>query len=400
MSGDFAYEATDEQGRVVRGRLEAASLRSAQRALRRQGLSPLAIDPVTTTSRTSRRTRATRQDLVLLLDELATLLGAGVALSEALQAVQRGERPATLAASLEELSRAVRRGENFADSLRRCVPGLPAYVHALAQAGETVGTLAASLADAAKQMRYDLKLRQDFAQALLYPAILAAAGIAAVLFVFVAVVPRFAALLDNRQVALPWLSRIVIATGLFVQANLVWLLLVALLVAVALTAWLRPPERRAALLDHLRGVPVIGSWLIDADAARWSTLVATLLGAKLRLMPALALARAGVALPSSARNLDAVERAVRGGRALADALAAHTDLSAAAINLVRVGERSGELARMLANYADMATRNADARRKRALALVEPAAILAIGGIVGLVVAAIMLAVTSISAGAV
>jgi general secretion pathway protein F len=150
----------------------------------------------------------------------------------------------------------------------------------------------------------------------------------------------------------------------------------------------------------MRGVPVLGGWLVEADAARWSTLLATLLGARLRLLPALALARAGVVLPSSARELDAVERAVRGGRALSDALAAHTDLAPSAINLIRAGEQAGELPRMLANYAELATRNAELRRKRALSLVEPAAILVIGCVVGLVVAAIMLAVTSISAGAV
>ena len=127
-------------GSVRRDRQGIRAARLLVRALRERGHEPVLVDPLEKPLPLLDRMykEHPKGEAPALLEELATLLGAGVALSEALQAVQRGERPAQLAASLEELARAVRRGENFADSLRRCVPGLPSYVHALAQAGETV----------------------------------------------------------------------------------------------------------------------------------------------------------------------------------------------------------------------------------------------------------------------
>ena len=167
---------------------------------------------------------------------------------------------------------------------------------------------------------------------------LVCAGVAAVLFMFTAVVPRYASMFAGRMNEVPALSRWVLTIGVFVNDNLLMTLAaVAGLVALVLLA-LRRPETRLQLFELALKVPVIGPWLTEQEIARWSGMMAKLLANKVALMRALELARGSLRSAELARQMSQVERVVRGGQALSRAIGDHTRFDPTSLNLVRVGE--------------------------------------------------------------
>ena len=148
--------------------------------------------------------------------------------------------------------------------------------------------------------------------ALIYPAVLVMAGVAAVAIMFIFVVPKFASLLQHAK-DLPLLAWLVLHAGTWTRANFGLLLVLLVLAAMGATWALRKPELRAAAMDKLSRWPVVGPWLVEADTARWAKVLGALLGNKVPLMRGLELAQAGLQLPQRRARMGEVARAVRGG---------------------------------------------------------------------------------------
>ena len=159
-------------------------------------------------------------------------------------------------------------------------------------------------------------------------------------------------------------------------------------------AWLRRPGVRDGLLDRIARMPIVGPWLVESDTARWAKMLGALLANRVPLMRGLELAQSGLQLPHRRARMGEVTRAVRGGRALSDALEEHEALTATGYNLVRVGERSGKLAPMLDSLARLYAESGRNRMKRVLILIEPIAILVIGSMIGTIILGVILAITS------
>jgi general secretion pathway protein F len=188
----------------------------------------------------------------------------------------------------------------------------------------------------------------------------------------------------------------VIGTGMFVQAHLVWVGMVTLALAMGVAALLKNPEMRARGYEALVRIPLLGQWILETEMGRWASMLSALLGSKVPLVTAMELALSGVKISRLRNSLGQVLRDVRGGSRIADALASNRALEPTGINLVRVGERSGELAPMLAALAKLYENAGRDRMKRFLLLLEPIAILVIGTVIGIIMVAIMLAVTSMN----
>jgi general secretion pathway protein F len=136
--------------------------------------------------------------------------------------------------------------------------------------------------------------------------------------------------------------------------------------------------------------------LLEADIGRWASMLATLLASRVELTRALELAQQGVSSTRLATNFAQVTKAVRGGSSLANALRESDAITATGYGLVKVGERSGDLPGMLRSLATLYIESGRNRMKAFLALLEPVAILSIGGVIGLIMTGIILAITSVN----
>ncbi len=156
------------------------------------------------------------------------------------------------------------------------------------------------------------------------------------------------------------------------------------------------PDVRRRVLELMLRVPVLGDWLRETEIGRWSAMLSVLLTNRVPLLKDLELAEASLRLDSLRQRVQHALREIRSGKKIADAMAGARFLNVTGLNLVRVGERSGELPQMLRTLAYLYENAGRQRLKRFLVLLEPAAILLIGGVIGFIMVAIMLAITSLS----
>ena len=392
----FRYEALNADGVVMNGMLSAGDERAALRALERNGLTPLKVaEHVATRGALAawRQRKPTVPELSVPLYELCTMLKAGVPLVDAVAAQGQSAHHPQVTAAFAGMAQALRRGQSFADALGNSGLQLPLYIQQLVRAGELTGRMGEALSGGVAQMEYEHRLRSEMRNALIYPTILVLAGVGAVLVMFAFVVPKFSMLL-HKSSQLPWLGWAVLAGGTWVNANAFWLTPALIVGLVVLVMALRERSVRNRLLDRLSGWPVLGPWLVQAETGRWAKMMGTLLQARVPLLQALELARDGLQLTRQRVRMGEVTRAVRGGTALSQALEDQQALTGTGYNLVRVGERSGQLPEMLGSLAQLYDEAGKQRMKQVLALIEPVSILVIGIMVAVIIMGVMLAITS------
>lgn len=399
----FRYRALDRQGRRLEGDLVADSAQAALRQLQQRHLSVLdlvADAPVSLVPGIGRSFFTKRgigaSDRIVLLQEFATLLSAGVPIAEATPSLEAAYAGTALGEPLARLRKAVQEGRAVADAFRHADLGLPEHAHSLIAAGEAAGRLGQALHAAATQLEYDHDVTQQLRTALIYPSVLIGAGVAAVLVIFIAVVPRFASLITSGRAEVPALSIWVIEAGMYLQGHLLATALVLSALAGSIVVASRIGRLRLAAFEAIAKLPLIGTWIHTSEIGRWATLLATLLENRVALMPALELSSRAVSLSSLRRYLREAQGEIRRGRALSAILAEQGWIAPTRLNLIRVGERSGELPRMLAQLGSMHTQAARQQMRRLLTLIEPLAILLIGAVIGVIMVAVVLAITSLN----
>jgi general secretion pathway protein F len=398
----FQYQALQPDGRSVSGQIEAPSIRGAHRDLVRRGVHPMAISAAARTqpgqglSLFRTKPKARRRDHLYVLKEMHALFAGGVPIAEAVSALAEGAENPALADSYAELNARLRRGEKFSAAFAQCFPAFPVYIQRVIEAGELSGRLGAALADASAQMEHEAKVGAELRNALVYPTFLVGFGTLAILFIFIVVVPRFATMFRGKYDQIPWLSYAVIAGGMWFHEHLLLTATIATLLAVVVVYAALQPQWRLRGRELIARIPLVRAWMVEAETARWAGVLARLLENRVPLMQSLELARTSLRSRDIQSQLLQVERNVRTGGALAKALEEHRFLPSTALSLVRVGERSGNLAEMMRSVASIYEEIVRNRIRTVLSLIEPVAIVLIGGAIAMVAVAIFMAITSIN----
>lgn len=393
----FAYDGFDAQGERQTGLLEATSKVEALRELQRKAITPIELKP-----EEGKKTpgifspRLSRQHITQALHELTRLIESDVSIAESIEAMTDAGHHEKIDHAFAGIARALQHGESFSAALAASGLPLPDYLLHLVKAGELTGDLAGALKRAQEKMEYDERTANELRNALTYPAILVFAGVAAVLLMFVVVVPKFSGMLDKNATDLPWLATAVLTTGTWFNANWELLLSAIAIAAIAVVAVFRQPAMRASFTNWLSRMPIFGSWLVETDMASWSYTLSAMLACKVELLAALNLSTASMRIPRRRAAMQEVIRQVRSGKSVSTALAETHTLNRTGINLVKVGERTGRAAEMLGSLARLYEDNSKNRMKKLLALIEPVAILLIGSVIGVIILGIILAITSVN----
>lgn len=387
--GGFRYRALDRAGRRVRGEIEADSPRHARSRLREQGLLPTAIEAAGARGR--RRGRALPPSaLVLLTRQLATLLAAGLPLERALVAVAEQSARAPVRAVLHGLRADILQGHGLARALDAW-PGVfsPLY-RALIDAGERSGNLDLVLARLAEYLERRARARAKVVQALAYPCAVLLVAIVVVTALMSYVVPQVVSVFVQTRQTLPFLTRALMGTSAWLRAwGLALLPGFAMLAAAGWRLW-RSPRWRRAIERRLLRLPVAGSLLLAINTSRMASTLAILVGGGVPLLTALATARPLLSLGLLREDLALAAERVREGMPLSRALGTGGLFPPVLVHLVASGEASGTLATMLERAAEEQQQNVERRLATFSALLEPAMILFMGGLVLLIVLAIML----------
>lgn len=329
-------------------------------------------------------------DQALILTQLSMLLQAGMPIDRSLDLLREQMPRAGQRLYLADVLARVKGGEPLASALS-CRTVFPDYVIGVVGAAEQSGALDRALAMLAERTSELARARRELITALSYPAAVFAATIIALTVVVVVVIPQFRPLFEGEEARLPTLTRWVLAFSDHVGALAPSLLLALIIGGGALRLWLLSDPGGAWLTAHAHRIPGMG--LRDQFlAARFATVLGTLLDNGVPLVRALPLTRAALSSRRWRSYCDTVEQQLREGRSIALALSHRHLLPGAAVRLAEVGERSGRLGDAFSEAGKIMHAGAKARLDRIVALANPIAITLLGGMVAMLVGGVMLGI--------
>jgi len=329
----------------------------------------------------------------LILTQLATLIRSGLPVDRCLDLLRDQSPNARQRDLLALVLTGIRAGQSLASALER-QSGFPGYVIGVIRSAERSGRLGDALTSLAARMTAAAATRRQLVNALTYPAAVLAATLLALALVLTLVVPQFEPIFAGEEARLPALTRAVLALSSLVTGH--WALILAglFLVPAAFYFGLRSEAGGTLVQRFRRHIP--GMMLRDQYlAAQFTGVFATLIGNGVAVMKALPLARSAIGSERWRRHIGEVERRVREGATLSRALAAEAFVPKTAIRLIEVGERSGQLAETCGKASEIMGDSARARIDRIVSLANPIAIVTLGGIVGMLVAGVMLGIFSL-----
>ena len=384
----FEFNALTADGRSEKGVLQADTARAARSLLRDRGLNPLAVREVDAAASVSQR-GASSTALALMARQLATLVGAGLPIDEALSALADGSE-GRVRTQVMGLRARVLEGASLAEGMADFPRTFPPMFRASVAAGEQAGRLPEVLRRLADHAEQRDALRRKLIAALAYPLLLSTVAIAVVVALLVWVVPQVIDVFNRFDGELPLATRLLLAISDGMQRWGLPLLLVIVAAVVVVMLALRQPAIRERWQAFLLRLPLLGRLLRAADSARFVRTLALLGASAVPLLDALKMASDVVLRLPIRRSLDAVAARVREGMSLAEALERSGQFPPLVLRLVASGERAGRLNEMLDEAADQQERELDARLGIAAAALGPGMILLIGGLVLFIVLAILL----------
>jgi general secretion pathway protein F len=418
----FRFEAADAQGVVQSGVLQADSPKSARSTLRKRGLMPLAVEalasaddrlpeslprsasglqtPSAPRTRLSWRSRLPAQERGMVWRQLASMVVAGLPLAQALLAAQEESERVSVRDVLAAVRGDVLGGLPFASALARHPREFPELDRALVAAGEQSGDLGAVLERLADHVERREALLAKVRLAFAYPLIVSFIALAVITGLLTYVVPQIVRVFNQTHQQLPLLTRVMIWVSELLRER-GWLILIGLVVVGFLVrlAYARPAVRRA-WHAQLLGLPIVGPIVRRTNTVRFADTMAILGSAGVPILRALQASRDTMDnMVMKDQVSDAINRVREGvplSRALTVPQTSKSGFSSVLINLIASGESTGKLPMMLERAAQGQADELERRTMLLTSLLEPILVLTMGGMVLLIVLAILLPIIEIN----
>jgi len=396
----FAYRGLGADGRAVSGVVDADTARTARGKLRASGIFPTTLNEEADAAARATaarewfpslwRRKMPSSDLALITRQLSALLGAGVQLVDALGALADQTSRAATKRMLSQVRERVREGSSLADALSGHRDVFSDLYIGMIRAGEQAAALEAVLDRLAEYSERQNEFVTKVRGALTYPIIMMCVGAAIMGFLVAYVVPQVATIFEEQHASLPLATRLLI--GLSSILTTYWLVLILLLVGMVagLTAALATPRGRRAYDTMVLKIPYIGPTLLRIICARFARTLATLLSSGVQLLPALDAVKGVV---TNVLLRDAVEQSrenIREGHGMAQTLSQSGLFPPLLIEMIRVGERSGELERMLERVADNYEHEVSHSLSQMTTVLEPLMTLAMAAVIVFMMLAVLM----------
>ena len=391
----FQYRALDAEGITQKGNLAAEDQQAAVSQLQARGWLVLSIEAGS--QQLARASRAMNDAaLVSFTQQLGTLLGAGQPLERSLDILIRQTHQPRVRALIERIREQVKAGKPFSQALQEEGGQFSTLYVSMVRAGEAGGALEDTLGQLSDYLERSQTLRGEVINALIYPAFLIVGVLGSLALLLAYVVPQFVPIFRDLGVPIPLITQVILAMGEFLSAWGLVLLggIVALVWACAIA--LRNPAHRERHDRRLLGLKIIGPLLQRIEAARLARTLGTLLDNGVALLQALQVVRQVCSNRALVAQIEQATEWVKGGGTLASAFGQQPLLPELAIQMIEVGEQSGELDRMLLKVAQVFDVEAKRGIDRMLAALVPTLTVVMAVMVAVIMLAIMLPLMSLT----
>jgi len=396
----YDYAALDVAGKRKKGTVMASSARDARDILRARALMPVDLSPSKAKKNQGNNvggaSRVKHKDLTLATRQLAILIDASTPVEEALKITALQFERSPMKTALLDIRAQVMEGLRLSDALRGQPKVFPELFTAMVASGETSGRLPAVLNRLSDDLEASQKIRRKIMGATVYPIILSLVALTVVVALLVFLVPKVVEQFDTLGQELPTLTQKTINVSQWLQAYGLWALLLLGLAFFGFKQALKTKALRLRWDGQKLKLPVIGKFIRDVNAARFSRTLAGLIDSGTPALTAMETARHTI------KNFvmrAAVEEAcvkVREGTAVSSAMRNTNVFPPLVVQMVAGGEASGDMGKMFAKSADYLEDEFEAKTGIFLNLLEPLIIVILGCVVLLIVAAIFMPILKIN----
>jgi len=392
----FSWQAVDASGKRKRGEIESDSERSARKQLKQQGLVVRRLEIQENNHKqdsANKKESLNGVETTLFLQQLSTLTSAGMTLSEALLAVADGMEKKRARRAVGFVRQQVLEGSNLADALRSI--GMDDVVCNMVAAGEETGQLEAVAERLSELLENRQQMNQELLSAILYPLIILCFGMLVMVVLLTWVVPQIVSVFERTGGELPALTQWVIAASEILQEYGLLLLISGAGSLLAGSLAMRIESVRNWRDAWLLRLPGLAGLFAKIEIARFSRTLGMLLSGGVSTLAAMHIANQSFVLQPFRRMGDDARESLREGGNLSDAFK-RGKVPHLAVQLISVGEKSGQLDRMLLRVANQYEQEISRNLKRMLTVVEPALMLVMAIMVGLMAVAILLPIVEMN----
>jgi type IV pilus assembly protein PilC len=402
----FVYQCKDQTGRFSKGQLEAGSLREAATKLREENLYITNLQPLGLVQARSKRNAqplfgsgVKLKDLLVFTRQFSVMIGAGVNLVSCLNILADQTENKFLAAIIHDIRREVENGSPLHAAIAKHDKAFPPlYIH-MVEAGEASGQLDVVLQRVGEYLEREFALRKKVTGAMVYPAVIVLVAIVVVTILMTVVIPQFLTMFRDAGAQLPLMTRLLIGVIDFMQ-HFWYLIFGALFGGIAGFFYYRNTPQGRYVTDKLfYRMMIFGPVIQKVASARFSRTLSTLLESGVMITNSLELVEKAVGNTVIARAVATARQNITRGSGLAIPLEQTGTLPRMVTQMIAVGEETGELTKMLDQVAEFYEKEAAYAVEGLTSLIEPAIIVVLGGIVAVIVSAIMLPLFDISTGA-
>jgi len=384
----YAYKAYTERGQKREGRIEAGGTSDAEQALWLEGLKIVQLIPAppkkTMADYFPSLYQISGQDLILFTRQLATFVGAGVAMTRALTVIAEETASPLFKRVILNVLDDLERGQNLSESLVKHPKVFPSLYVDLIRVAELTGNLEATLKELAGYLRRDLNTVRRVRTAMIYPAVILVVATAVIIILVVFALPAFVKIFAEFRVKLPLSTRILISIVDFTRT---WGLVIgAVFALLALSVVVALRTKRGVYAKDLMSLkaPIIGPIVLSAVLNRFSRTLAMVLKAGVPLGQTFDAVIAGTGNKVFQRGLGTVKEQMTGGEGFAGPLLRTHLFPPMLTQMVRVGEETGTLDTYLEQAADFYEEELDYRIRAMTSLIEPVMTVAVGVVVGFI----------------
>ncbi len=398
----YAYKGKDADGKVVKGRIDAATEGAVANRLRTMGISPTSIQETSGGTGLQMEInfgsfgkRVKLKDLAVMTRQMSTMITSGLSLLRSLTIITDQTASKELKRILGSVSREVESGSSLSDAIGRHSQVFPPIMISLIRAGETGGFLDNALLSVAKNFENEVKLRQTIKSAMTYPVIVFFMAILAVIAMLVFIVPIFKKMFEGYGSELPLPTQILV----WLSSIMWWLLPLLIVVLVVFSVWWNKNKNteqvRKAVDPWKLKIPVFGNLFKKIAIARFSRNFSAMMAAGVPILQALKIVGETSGNWVIEDALRDVAESVRQGRTVAEPLASKPVFPSMVTQMISVGEDAGALEQMLEKIADFYDDEVTAATEQLTAAIEPLMIAFLGLVVGGMIVALYLPIFNV-----
>lgn len=397
----FNYEARDQaNNKITKATIQAETESSAAKLLIEQGFVPLKItEDLGENSFFDRiRGRITTKDKTVFTRQLATLIGAGLPLSQSLRTATEQTQNKKFQSILQEVVASVEGGSTLADSFAKYPKIFDPIFLALVRAGEMSGTLDNALVRIADQQEKDAAVMSKIKGALMYPIIVLLVIIGVMVFMIFTVVPQVESLYASMHKELPWITQVMVNIANF-TISFWWLILAILVIGGYFLHQYLKTGPGIKMKDQLKlNIPIFGVMLRKLYMSRFARTGQTLLSTGVTMLDMLKLTAKAVNNTIVEKSIMNATEKVKGGKALSDALRPEDYILPLVPQMIKIGEQSGKIDEMMGKTAKIYEDELDEQIAAISTSIEPILMVALAIVAGGMVAAVLLPIYGLVSG--